>query len=208
MAEAEDKFDFVLEQMAELRASVTEGPAPTQSTLELQQKLDKALNDNASLRTQVAKCDEDIAAVRAQISVQDNAKTLRLATIERQLMEAVEARDSSSQIIKQKSEEIEKLKLLLESSAAAIPLPPSPAPEKKVENKEEKGEDEEDGSEEPQKEERDYVKDLERTENELMEISDKYPELNFFPLIQHWILFIFYFSMGVLYIFFYSKKIW
>ena len=99
--------------MADLRASASNGTLPTQSTLELQQKLDKALSDNASLRTQLGKCEEDLASVRAQLTAQDNARSVHLATIERQLTEAVEARDSGVQILKQKCDEIEKLKMFI-----------------------------------------------------------------------------------------------
>jgi hypothetical protein len=163
--------------MAELRASASAGSLPTQSTLEIQQKLAKALTENVSLRTQVAKCDEDIAALRAQIATQDNAKSVRLATIERQLTEAVEARDSGLQIIKQKSEEIEKLKHMLRSTVESVP---SGDTVNKKEESEEKVDDD-DSSEKDPAEEKDYAKELERTENELHEISEKYPFPPHFP---------------------------
>ena len=134
--------------MADLRASVSAGSLPTQSTVELQQKLDKALHDNASLRTQIAKCDADIAALRAQLSAQDNAKAVRLATIERQLIEAVEARDSGLQMIKQKCDEIEKLKHILHSTVASAPSSDDVS-KKEEEGKEKEKQEEEDGDKEP-----------------------------------------------------------
>jgi uncharacterized protein (DUF305 family) len=191
--EETDKFDFLLDQMAELRASASaEGTLPTQSTQELQQKLSKALTDNAGLRAQVAKCDEDIAAVRAQLAAQDHAKAMRLATIERQLTEAVEARDSGVQMIKQKCDEIEKLKNILHSTVVS---PGEQITSKKDETKDEgeKVEESEERKEEREKvdddesekeftEEKDFAKELERTENELQEISEKYLVLTFYIL--------------------------
>lgn len=169
MAEESDKFEFLLEQMADLRATVGTNSVPTQSTLELQQKLDKALSDNASLRTQVSKTESEMNEIKNRSS----NESLRMNTIERQLFEAVAARDSNQQVIKQKCDEIEKLKIILHSTVKDD----SENKEKEdgdVKEVTEEKEKEENDSEEQKRIVEDLNQELQRTSEELLEISEKY----------------------------------
>lgn len=148
--------------MADLRASVGTNSVPIQSTLDLQQKLDKALSDSSVLRAQVSKMEADMGEMKNKTS----NDTLRMTTIERQLNEAVAARDSNQQIIKQKCEEIEKLKIILRSTVKED----GEETEKKVD--EEQTEQKEDESTEAKIEE--LNQELQRTAEDLLDISEKY----------------------------------
>ncbi len=139
-----EKVEFLLSQIADLRAATSsDSNCSSAAHAELQQQLDSALLDLTDRETVVARTkldlevlertirekDDELVRLRHQVDIisdeRDQAKTStksahHVATIERQLGELVEERDKGQQIIKQKNEELEKLKGILQTAGGDI----------------------------------------------------------------------------------------
>lgn len=154
LAAESEKVEFMLTQMADLRASANDAEDKGVANEELHQKLEKAVSENVSLQLTIKESDRDIDALKRTIrereaevsrlqsslettkeeqdkeSKEGSRSAFHVATIERQLREVVTERESGLQIIKQKCDEIDKLKLLIKN---ATPLAEGETQESEIE---------------------------------------------------------------------------